>query len=515
MNTFISELVLQFMSLQVKEAHAWESAQQMSSYDNTVLCNVCTDVQQKAVTSCLECFTSYCGVHLEPHQRVPGLKRHTLVSPLPNLENRICKEHTRLLVFFCESDKALLCEVCATSQHLSHNIVPVPRAYLEMKGQLGDIESKAQQMIHERVQKAQAVKELMIKSAAETKDAITNNVREFTSLISDILKTQAELVKVMEERQKVAEEKAAEFISCVEMEIAKLGETKVKLEKLKQTNDHHSFLQKFRNSSILPHTIDLSTEPYVFNSQVEIQHIQTSVSMSVSQLRVLLSKMEAEIKQLCDGTDASSDVTLSYVKRYAQNVVLDLETAHPLLILSSDRKQVRYSMGSGLWGKQNNNPKKFTEHLAVLGERGFSSERFYFEVFVGGKSEWCLGVATGSIVRNVSLCRGPHCGLWALWFLVDRFETFSNPNVAVHVGKVETVGVFVDYDRGQVSFYDVRTATLIYSFTECFFLEELYPYFNPCDNEYGSNLEPLIIVPVGFTDEARETRFLGDLFQHN
>ncbi|KAJ3582115.1 hypothetical protein NHX12_015866, partial [Muraenolepis orangiensis] len=44
----------------------------------------------KAVKSCLVCLTSYCHTHLEPHQRVSGLKRHQLVEPMDRLEDRMC-----------------------------------------------------------------------------------------------------------------------------------------------------------------------------------------------------------------------------------------------------------------------------------------------------------------------------------------------------------------------------------------------------------------------------------------
>lgn len=495
-NTFISGLASQFMSLQVTDAHIWSSDQQTASRGGAVLCDVCTETQQEAVKSCLECLTSYCGVHLEPHHRAPGLKRHTLVSPL-SLEDRICKEHSRLLILFCRNDEVLLCDICASSWHKNHNIVPVQRAYTEMKALLGEVEAKVQQMTHERLQKVLALKESVKQSETEIKDVIANSMQDLVTLVSEIQKSQAELVKVMEEKQKAAEEQAAGFISSMETEIAQLRTTTMKLEELKQTEDQFCFLRNFRNPSILPHTMDLST--FSFNRHVEIDHVRKSLSKSVSQLRMLLSKMNTEVKQFSDGTDANN-ATLRYMQQYQEDVVLDLDTAHPLLIISNDRKEVRYRMGSGLWGNQIMNPSTFTGHLAVLGERGFSSRRFYFDVYVGGKTEWCLGVATASIQKSGSLFRSPHCGLWAIWFLADKFETFSSPNVPVHLGKVEQVGVFADYDGGQISFYDAHTAALIYSFTECLFTEELYPYLNPCDNEYGSNLEPMIVVPVGRTE---------------
>ncbi|XP_039644395.1 nuclear factor 7, ovary-like [Perca fluviatilis] len=493
-NTFISELASQFMTLQV-DAQIWSTDQHQARCGAAVLCDICTDTRREAVNSCLECLTSYCDVHLEPHHRAAGLKTHTLVEPLASLEDRICKEHTRLLTLFCRKDEVLLCDVCASLRHVNHDVVPVQRAYEEKKALLGDTEASVQQMIQERLQKVRAMKESVKQSKTETKDVIANSVQDLTALISEIRRSQTELAKVIEEKQKAAEEQADGFISSMEREITELQRTTMKLRELKPTEDRLCFLQSFPNSSILPHTMDLST--FSFNRQVEIHHIRKTLNKSMSQLRMLLNKMTTEIQQFPDGTDVSNDATLRYVQQYEADIVLDPDTAHSLLILSNDRKQVMYGNDSCLWVNQN--PNKFTQYFAVLGQRGFSSRRFYFEVFVGGKTEWNLGVATASIQRRGKLVRSPHCGLWAIMFLKDKFVTFCSPKVPVALGKVERVGVFVDYDGGQVSFYDVQTATLIYSFTECVFTEKLHPFFNPCDNEFGSNLGPMIIVPVSRT----------------
>ncbi|XP_047670539.1 E3 ubiquitin-protein ligase TRIM7-like [Tachysurus fulvidraco] len=65
---------------------------------------------------------------------------------------------------------------------------------------------------------------------------------------------------------------------------------------------------------------------------------------------------------------------------------------------------------------------------------------------------------------------------------------------------LEVVGVFVDYEEGLVSFYDVKSRSHIYSFTGQTFTEELYPYFGPGLNEGGKNAAPLIIFPVFKTE---------------
>ncbi|XP_008298854.1 E3 ubiquitin-protein ligase TRIM39-like [Stegastes partitus] len=493
-NTFIAELASQFVSLQVTGARMWSADPEQVGSGGAVLCDVCTDAQKKAVKSCLECQTSYCDVHLEPHHRAAGLKRHTLLEPLPSLDDKICKQHNRVLVLFCRDDGVLLCDVCASSHHTRHNVVQAQRAYEGMRDEVENTEAKVQQMIQERLHKVQSMKESVQQSKTESEKVIANSAQDLTELVLEIQKSQAELVRVVEEKQEAAEQQADGLISDMEGEITELQRTTVKLRALKHTKDQLQFFRSYLNAPLLPHTMDLSAVSC--NRHLEVQHFGTSVRKSASRLRVLLDKMNTEISRFSGSADVSNAATLSFMQQHEVDVVLDPDTAHPLLILSSDGKQVRYSMGSGLWANQILNPSMFTEHLAVLGQSGFSSGRFYFEVHMGQKTEWCLGVATASIQRRGALVRSSGSGLWAIWFLVDKFEIFSCPNVPVYVGKVERVGVFVDYEKGEISFYDVETATPIYSFTECWFTEELYPYFNPCDDEYGSNLEPMTIVPV-------------------
>ncbi|TNN28042.1 Erythroid membrane-associated protein [Liparis tanakae] len=59
----------------------------------------------------------------------------------------------------------------------------------------------------------------------------------------------------------------------------------------------------------------------------------------------------------------------------------------------------------------------------------------------------------------------------------------------------QKVGVFVDYEEGLVSFYDVEAAALIFSFTGHSFKEKLFPFFRPRHNRGGNNSFPLIISP--------------------
>ncbi|KAJ3581955.1 hypothetical protein NHX12_016049, partial [Muraenolepis orangiensis] len=187
------------------------------------------------------------------------------------------------------------------------------------------------------------------------------------------------------------------------------------------------------------------------------------------------------------------------VQQYGVEVTLDPDTAHPQLILSDDGKQVH---DGGVGKKLPDNPKRFTRYINVLTRQSFSSGRFFFEVQVKDKSKWLLGVARESVNRkDLITSLTSENGFWTLYFCKDKFLFNDNPDVRLPLRpELQKVGVFVDYDAGLVSFYDVEARAHIYSATGCTFSEPLYPILCPGLHDGGRNSTPLIISPVNQTD---------------
>ncbi|KAF5888863.1 butyrophilin subfamily 1 member A1-like isoform X1, partial [Clarias magur] len=175
---------------------------------------------------------------------------------------------------------------------------------------------------------------------------------------------------------------------------------------------------------------------------------------------------------------------LAEIKNFAVDVTLDPDTANPYLILSADGKQVR---DGDEWQNLPDTPQRFDVCVGVLGKQSFSSGRFYYEVQVSGKTAWDLGVVREKINRKGRITASPQDGFWTVALRDEnQYWAWAGPAVPLTLReKVEKVGVFVDYEEGLVSFYDVNSRSHIYSFTAQSFTEKLYPFFRPCDNDGG------------------------------
>ncbi|XP_029963144.1 E3 ubiquitin-protein ligase TRIM21-like [Salarias fasciatus] len=476
-NTFISEMVSQFR--REAELKASSSSEQQAAKPGEVPCDVCTGTKVKALKSCLECLVSYCQTHLEPHLTVSGLKKHHLMEPVENLEGRMCQKHHKPLELFCKTEQTYVCALCTALEHKNHEFVPLSEESEGKKKELRKTEAEMQQMIQERRVKIKEIRECVKRSKAAADRETAEGVEVFTALKECVERGLKQLMERMEEEEEAREKQAEGLIRDLEEEICELMKRSSEMEQLFLSEDHLHLLQGFSSMKAAPPTKDW-TEVRVRPSSYE-----GTVVRAVAQLEETLSK---EMKKLFEAD-------LKRKQQFAVDVTLDPDTAQPNLILSDDGKQV--SCGD-VRKKLPDNPERFDDCPCVLGKQSFSSGKFYFEVQVEGKTKWTLGVSKESINRKGEIIESVDEGFWTIW--LRNGNQYSAPAVRLSLSSApEKVGVFVDYEEGLVSFYDVAAAALIYSFTGCCFIDKLLPYFNPCNNDAGKNSAPLIICPVSQT----------------
>ncbi|KAM8750732.1 zinc finger protein RFP-like [Acanthopagrus schlegelii] len=393
-NTFISEMAAQFRQSAQQKASSSSSEQQVSK-PGEVPCDVCTGTKLEALKSCLVCLASYCETHLEPHLTMSGLKRHQLIDPVENLEDRMCTKHDKLLELFCKTDQMCVCLLCTVLDHQGHSVVPLKDEYEGKKAELGKRDAEIQQMIQKRRVKIEEMKRSVQLSKKDADREIAAGVQVFRALKESVERSQAELMDTIKEKQRETEKQAEGFIKELEQEISELEKRSSEVKKLSGSKESLITFQSSPSVNTAPPTKDWT------GVSVRPPSYEGTVVRAVNQLEETLSKQMRKLLV----------AELKRVQQYAVDVTLDPDTAHPALILSDAGKQVKHGDV-----KKNlpDNPERFDPCPCVLANQSFTSERFYYEVQVKEKTEWDLGVARESINSkgNIILC--PQNGYWTI-----------------------------------------------------------------------------------------------------
>ncbi|XP_019354655.1 E3 ubiquitin-protein ligase TRIM15-like [Alligator mississippiensis] len=171
------------------------------------------------------------------------------------------------------------------------------------------------------------------------------------------------------------------------------------------------------------------------------------------------------------------------------NVSLDVDTANHRLILSADRKQVRVGYNDK---DLPSNPRRFDFEPCVLGSEGFNSGRHYWIMQSIGGAGWAAGVARESVNRKSQLNLHTREGIWVVYQPVGDFRTHTSPENALPLnGSPKKIQVYLDYEGGQVAFYNAENKAPIFN-SQLPFLQRKFSLSSCCGTkERRSSCIPL------------------------
>ncbi|XP_057682272.1 erythroid membrane-associated protein [Corythoichthys intestinalis] len=179
----------------------------------------------------------------------------------------------------------------------------------------------------------------------------------------------------------------------------------------------------------------------------------------------------------------------NWICEASEDVTLDPESANPELLISVDEKSMRC-------GPERRDVPcadgRFDGWWCAAGRRGFVSGRHYWEVEVG-RRDWRLGVAKASAVRRGFRSLNTDSGYLTLRLERGKdLKALTVPVTLLPQSLAPTkVGIYLDYEQGQLSFYDVDKRSHVYTFNDKF-TEELVPVFGTVEV-----LKDLAIRPAG------------------
>ncbi|XP_072793190.1 uncharacterized protein [Taeniopygia guttata] len=223
--------------------------------------------------------------------------------------------------------------------------------------------------------------------------------------------------------------------------------------------------------------------------------------MDIQQISQEIQTLEETLQTILGST--KYDLDLPVLRSYKGDVILDADTAHPRLEISADGRRVK---DTGVIRFVFRNEKRFDSHLFVLAKEGYTSGKHYWEVNVGTRRNWALGIACESVTRKGTLTLCPENGFWVIACVDGQdYLACTNPWTCLTVtGCLSKIGIFLNIPAKQVSFYDVFRAVALYTFSiaegssrEGKFL----PFFSTGLAASEADTEPLEILPFSDDDD--------------
>ncbi|XP_059813973.1 zinc-binding protein A33-like [Hypanus sabinus] len=412
--------------------------------------------------SCPECREEFADRTLRVNRALANLAekaRNLNLNRKGKESERHCEEHEEELKLFCETDKTLICVICAVAEeHREHRFLPIKEAVKIYKDQLKSSLDSLTKKISDFQEKEQQQKE-KISGVRKQSHSVQNHIAyQFAELRQIITEKEQSLLRDLREEEKRILNPMEKNLLALQENIRIIQEEITKLKEQIDQKDSVMFLK-------------------------EEAHRNRSISHDVQELSVTDEALPVEkfVRFYLLNTVLSE--TLDAINRVS--VTLDVETAGPCLEVSEDRKSVRRTR---TWRDLPDTRKRFTNRSCVLGSEGFTSGRHYWEVEVTGNRFWCLGVAAESVERKRRVSLSPETGFWVIGRFCDMLHRdydvsgLISPESRLAAGPIPgRVGVYLSYESGTVSFYNAETKSHLHTFTGNKFTGKLYPFFRTGD----------------------------------
>ncbi|XP_053181622.1 E3 ubiquitin/ISG15 ligase TRIM25-like [Scomber japonicus] len=500
-----------------------------------VPCDFCpVESKLTAVKSCLVCLASFCELHVLPHREVSTLRRHKLVAAVECLADRLCAQHRLGLEPAGSGSGAEAagdwtgdCLLCEADREEVHN-VDAQRARRQVQLQ------ESQRMVQGRIQSVERELEEFQQSLESLKVSASAVLEDSEALFADMAvrleKTKAEVRARMETKERAVVGRAERDIETLEKDLEELRRRDEEIGQLLQTEDNGHFLQaapllctplatcrhsralslpteafsgarralchlRSRMEEVCREEVDninrAVNENYVSGAEcVKGKHKKHDTQLNAENFKP--QQMQPTLSAEQDTTRAApvsfplSSLSLQPADqrmraaffRFSCHLSLDPDTAHPTLVL------LEGPQGAHCGEEPQSYPphhQRFDSVAQVLCKEGQFGGASYWEVEWRGGGWVDIGVTYRGIGRkgggkpcllgrneNSWRLRCTHAG-YAAWH--------DNRKTTVAAPPCPRIGVFLERQKGALSFYSVSdTVVLLHTF-RCPFTQPLYPAF--------------------------------------
>uniref|UniRef100_A0A8C5WFX4 Uncharacterized protein n=1 Tax=Leptobrachium leishanense TaxID=445787 RepID=A0A8C5WFX4_9ANUR len=437
----------------------------MASADlrDELTCSICLNIYTYPVT--LPCGHSFCrtcigdvldtqegsGAYKCPECRAESQERPALVKnrKLRNIAENIRSTHpeqeeghkwpagryfeTPVLEYYCCEDTACICVSCSLAgEHRGHQVETLNEASEKKKEKLKNILQKLtsqREEVEKRVQNLEELRRQVQGKAAGVTERVTALIRDIRKQLEALEKRVLSEISRQEEQVSL---RVSDLIRQLEIKKEELSRKMGDIEEL---------------------YLDVGLISVTLHSG--LAGIVTGITRRrrVPEASDMLLDVNTASDMLLD-VNTASDMLLDV--NTASDMLLDVNTAGNGVSVSEDLKTVSWS---GINQRRPETPERF-QCYQVLSSRSFSSGRHYWEVEGSESGEWRVGMIYPSIERRGGWQSviGNNNKSWCLQKFYNKLYYMrhdSNYIPFYHSSSCHRFGIFLDYEAGRLSFYEL------------------------------------------------------------
>uniref|UniRef100_A0A2K6GD11 B30.2/SPRY domain-containing protein n=1 Tax=Propithecus coquereli TaxID=379532 RepID=A0A2K6GD11_PROCO len=361
-------------------------------------------------------------------KKLASLARQARPHQVHSSEEHICVAHMEVKGLFCETEKTLLCGPCSKALELvTHSHRPE--------------ECAAEQCREELIK----TMEFLWKMTQETQNNLNQETSK-TQLLADYVALRKMIIKIQYQRTHLfLHEEEQPHLEAMDREAEEIFQ-RLRDSEVRMTQHKERMKDMYRELTEMCHKLDDLGNVLERTKLVQMQKPQL-VNPELTSWRI------TGLLNMLNNFRVDSPLSMEMVSCYISL------TEHLRSVIFGDDPHGAH------WELQT------AESFAAWGAKAFTSGRHYWEVDVTHSSSWVLGVYTSIIIDSENAFL-----LFSLKGINGYSRSTNSPPLAQCVQRPRRVGVFLDYDNGTVSFYDVYKAALIYSFLPSSFSSPLRPF---------------------------------------
>ncbi|XP_075071522.1 E3 ubiquitin/ISG15 ligase TRIM25-like [Mixophyes fleayi] len=404
--------------------------------ENPIFCTNCIHSPVPAIKTCLLCEASLCDDHLRVHSKSA---EHVLAEPTSLFHNLKCSVHNKVMEYYCYEDAVCICVYCVAEKHRTHELEPLNEANKKRREELRNVLNK---LTSEREWTEERVQSLM-----ERKNEIPSKVAVITGKVSALFRDIRRQLEDLEKRVQ------SEIFRQEEQVLFSISDLVQQLEKKKdQLSKEMCHIEELCNMTN-PVTFSKGSAADMCDTAEGENDIKEQVdnnvhnALDVNEFLIALT--------LHDGLDnVVTKTRKDFNVPETSDVLLDLDTAASNVAVSRDLKSAYWSV---INQRRKETPERFQQYQ-VLSIKEFLSGQHYWEVETSELEYWMVGMTYASTkTKGEKSWIGNNNKSWCFcrWYNEYSVRHDSKDIQLLSEMTCNRYGIYLDYEAGQMSFYEL------------------------------------------------------------